>query len=249
MQFISPLPTNPPISFQLSTSLPHILEFFNLSRSRLDDGFVTQRELFEWVAISRLFNAQRVAPAEQSHNRGKKRRSPRTMYQNFLDYARERADDPAYVPSVETITQDDVLRFFGKEAEHAALIRASSVKQNARDVFSGKTVEGWIGMKGLPVKWVLDVARERLNEQHAREHSAGEGEQLTALARQPGHEAEAALLSIAPWEFVLFDMTVEERQQFVVNVKAEMEASGAFEKKWQEEEARKAEKRKMKAEQ
>lgn len=104
-------------------------------------------------------------------------------------------------------------------------------------------------MKGLPVKWVLDVARERLNEQHAREHSAGEGEQLTALARQPGHEAEAALLSIAPWEFVLFDMTVEERQQFVVNVKAEMEASGAFEKKWQEEEARKAEKRKMKAEQ
>lgn len=244
-QFITPLPTNPPISFQLSTSLPHILEFYSLSQSRLDDGFVTQRELFEWVATSRLFNAQSVAPAEQSHNRGKKRRSPRAMYQSFLEYARERADDPAYAPPTETVTQDDVLRFFGKEAEHAALIRASRVKQNAREVFSGKVVEGWIGMKGLPVKWVLDVARERLNEQHEREHPAGGGEQ----SRQPGHEAEAALLSIAPWEFALFDMTAKKVQQFVVDVKAEMEASGTFEVKWQEEDARKADKRKMKAEQ
>ncbi|EPT05204.1 hypothetical protein FOMPIDRAFT_69174 [Fomitopsis schrenkii] len=245
LKFITPLPTNPPISFQLSTSLPHILEFYSLSQSRLDDGFVTQRELFEWVATSRLFNAQSVAPAEQSHNRGKKRRSPRAMYQSFLEYARERADDPAYAPPTETVTQDDVLRFFGKEAEHAALIRASRVKQNAREVFSGKVVEGWIGMKGLPVKWVLDVARERLNEQHEREHPAGGGEQ----SRQPGHEAEAALLSIAPWEFALFDMTAKKVQQFVVDVKAEMEASGTFEVKWQEEDARKADKRKMKAEQ
>ena len=249
IQFMNPLPTNPPISFQVSTSLPRILEFYSLSRSRLDDGFATQRELFEWVTTSRLFNALKVAPAEQTHNRGKKRRGPRTMYQNFLEYARERADDPAYAPPAETITQDDVLRFFGKEAEHAALIHASRVKQNAREVFAGKTVEGWIGMKGLPVKWVLDEARGRLNARYAREHSTGENEQTETLARQPGHEAEAALLTIAPWERVLFDMTVEEVQRFVVGVKTEMEASGTFEVNWQKEDARKAERRKMKAEQ
>ena len=171
------------------------------------------------------------------------------MYQSFLEYARERADDPAYAPPTETITQNDVLRFFGKEAEHAVLIHASRVKQKAREIFAGKVVEEWIGMKGLPVKWVLDAAREKLNERYAGEHPAGEDKQLTALARQPGHEAEVALLTIAPWEHALFDMTVEEIQHLVVGVKAEMEAAGTFEANWQKEEARKEEKRKKKAEQ
>ena len=206
--------------------------------------------MFDWVATSRLFNALKVAPAEQSHNRGKKRRGPRTMYQSFLEYARERADDPAYTPPAETFTQDDVLRFFGKEAEHAALIHASRVKQNARDVFAGTVVEEWTGMKGLPVKWVLDEARQRLNERYTREHPSEEDIKTTALARQPGHEVEAALLTIAPWEYALFAMNVERVQRFVVDVKEEMEASGTFEANWQKEHARKAEKekRKIKAE-
>ncbi|KAH9936276.1 uncharacterized protein B0H18DRAFT_950623 [Fomitopsis serialis] len=205
-------------------------------------GFTTQREVFEWVATSRLFDARSVAPSEQTHARGKKRREPRSMYQSFLEYARERADDPAYAPPRETITQDDVLRFFGKDAEHAALLRASRIKQNAKEVFSGRVIEGWIGMRGLPVKWVMDVARERLNETH-------DGGQLVALDREPGHEAEAALLSITHWEVALFEMSLEEVQKFVMDIKAEMEESGTFELNWQREDARKAEKRNVKPEQ
>jgi len=246
VQLANPLPTNPPISFHLSSSLSHILEFYGLSQARLEAGFTTQREVFEWTATSRLFNARSVAPSEQTHARGKKRREPRSMYQSFLEYARERADDPAYAPPRETITQDDVLRFFGKDPEHAALLRASRIKQNAREVFSGRVIEGWIGMRGLPVKWVMDLARERLNETHP---SSADGGQLVALDRQPGHEAEAALLSITPWELVLFGMSLEEVQKFVMDIKAEMEDSGTFELNWQREDARKTERRNVKTEQ
>ncbi|KAH9841529.1 uncharacterized protein C8Q71DRAFT_700317 [Rhodofomes roseus] len=232
LKLANALPTSPPISLHLSSSLLRILEFYGLSRDRLDAGFTTQREVFEWTATSRLFNARKVAPSEQSHLRGKKRRGPRTMYQNFVEFARERADDPAYEPPHETITQDDVLRFFGKDAEHAALLRASRIKQNAREAFSGRVIEQWIGMRGLPVKWVMDAARERLNERYAREH--------------PG---EAILLSVTPWEVALFEMSTEELQKCVVDVKTEMEESGTFELNWQREDARKAEKLNLKTEQ
>ncbi|KZT73817.1 hypothetical protein DAEQUDRAFT_661533 [Daedalea quercina L-15889] len=251
LKLANPLPTNPPVSFHLSTSLPRILEFYGLSKDRLSGGFATQREVFDWIATSRLFNARKVAPAEQSHARGKKRRGPRTMYQSFLEYARERADDPTYVPPSEIITEDDVLHFFGKEAEHAALIRAFRVKQNAREVFSGKAIERWIGMKGLPVKWVMDIARERLTNRYAREHptfTSDDGEAI-ALQTQPGNGLEVMHLAVTPWEVALFEMSIEEVQQLIVDVKAEMEGSGTFELNWQRENARKAEKRGPKPEQ
>ncbi|PCH40136.1 hypothetical protein WOLCODRAFT_136680 [Wolfiporia cocos MD-104 SS10] len=201
-------------------------------------GFATQRELFEWVATSRLFDARRVAPTDRVLGRGAQRRE---MYQSFLEHARARAGSGAPPAG---ITQDDALRFFGRDAEHAALLRASRVKQHARETFAGRRIEEWTGMHGLPVKWVMDAARRKLEREAAAAHSS-----LTGVPAMPA-DGKSALSRYEPfamcaWEVALSEMSVDEVRSLVLEVKGEMERTGEFEALWEKERERKASKQKV----
>ncbi|KZT12016.1 uncharacterized protein LAESUDRAFT_621344, partial [Laetiporus sulphureus 93-53] len=160
LKLLRPLPTKPPTTFFLSFSLNDILAFYGLSRDRWAEGFTTEREVFDWAASSRLFDVQKAVRAEQNYVAGAKQRAARSMYQRFLEYTLERVESETQMPSQTTVSTDDVLRFFGKKAEHDALINASLMKAHARKIFAGKLVEEWTGLKGMPVKWLMDTVRE-----------------------------------------------------------------------------------------
>ncbi|KAF9816926.1 hypothetical protein IEO21_03800 [Rhodonia placenta] len=228
----------PRTTFHLTSSLQDILAFYGLSKSRWNEGFETQRDVFEWVAMSPLFDAQRIVPSDRTHDRGRKARGARSMFQNFLDFAQERAvaaslDGNAAPSAKPRITQDDALRFFGKEAERAALLRASAIKEHARAKFSGSFMEKCTGMQGLSVKWLMDAIRERLVEGYVRQRGVTQG--------QPTDQTTGPF-TVSVWELALFEMSKADVASFALQVKAEMEAAGTFEAKWAEENARKAQK-------
>ncbi|OSX59813.1 hypothetical protein POSPLADRAFT_1149832 [Postia placenta MAD-698-R-SB12] len=228
----------PRTTFHLTSSLQDILAFYGLSKSRWNEAFETQRDVFEWVAMSPLFDAQRIVPSDRTHDRGRKARGARSMFQNFLDFAQERAvaaslDGNASPSAKPRITQDDALRFFGKEAERAALLRASAIKEHARAKFSGSFMEKCTGMQGLSVKWLMDAIRERLVEGYVRQRGVTQG--------QPTDQTTGPF-TVSVWELALFEMSKADVASFALQVKAEMEAAGTFEAKWAEENARKAQK-------
>lgn len=218
---------------------------------------MTENDIFDWVATSPSFDSHRIVPSDRSHPRGKKGRDLRSMYQSFLEYARDRATVASGAPSSgleppavgrPSSTQDDALRFFGKEAEHAALLRASRIKQHAREIFTGKAVEECSGMRGLPVKWLMDAVRERLVELYERQPGFVP---IIAIDLRPADEAsepgeqEADPFVLSLWELAMAEMSVADIRSLVVKVKEEMEAAGIFELKWQRETVRKAEKQKL----
>lgn len=238
LKLAAPLETVPRTTFHLTSSLQDILAFYGLSKSRWDEGFETQRDVFEWVAMSPLFDAQRIVPSDRTHDRGRKARGARSMFQNFLDFAQERAvaaslDGNAAPSAKPRVTQDDALRFFGKEAERAALLRASAIKEHARAKFSGSFMEKCTGMQGLSVKWLMDAIRERLVEGYVRQRGVTQG--------QPTDQTTGPF-TVSAWELALFEMSKANVASFALQVKAEMEAAGTFEAKWAEENARKAQK-------
>ncbi|KAI0953457.1 hypothetical protein AcW1_007671 [Taiwanofungus camphoratus] len=248
LKLARPLPTNPPLTFHLSSSLPKILAFFELSIERWTQGFCTQREIFDWISDCNLFNAHAIADTEVSHPTRKKTLEDRPMYRNFLTYARERSMAPTTFPSTmstETLskfasgtnmTQEDALRFFGKEVEHDTLRHASRVKQHIREVFTGKLVEQWTNTCGLPVRWIMDTARGRI-EKECHQDSGG--------IAQDGERAQIRWFTLAPWEVALFKMSYDEVRTLVLQVRDEMEATGKFDLNWKHEHARKAEKKRQ----
>ncbi|CCM01876.1 uncharacterized protein FIBRA_03947 [Fibroporia radiculosa] len=258
LKLLAPLPTSPPVTFYLSFSLSQILEFFGLSQDRWTEGFATEQEIFEWIASSVLFRPHTVAPADNGHTAGRNGRKVRFMYQNFLAYARDLAHarpaaaQPSVVVSLSEgvarspiragITADDALRFFRKEAEHAALIRSSDIKQHAREVFSGKLLEGWTGMRGLPVKWLMDTARERLEQAHAQTRPEDYRKDVSQtvifghdlLGKEP--------FVVSSWELALWSMSMSEVRSFILQIQDDMTRAGTCERNWEKERSRKAKK-------
>ncbi|KAH9950553.1 hypothetical protein B0H21DRAFT_499013 [Amylocystis lapponica] len=239
LKLANPLPTSPPITFYLTTSIPDVLSFFGLSMDQWAAGFASQRAVFDWAASSTLFDAPRLARRNVGRASTKKALEVRTMYQAFLMYACERAAGAA--PRAE-VTQDAALRFFGKDAEHDALLHAARARQHAREVFTGKLVEEWTGVRGVPVRWVMDGVRERLGGE-LREDGAAMGGAPVQV-----HGAASTQLPVArltPWESAMFPLSVDEVRALVIQVKDEMQAAGKLEFDWRAAKARKMERKLM----
>jgi hypothetical protein len=154
--------------------MPDILSFFGLSMEQWRSGFVTQQEVFEWLASSRFY-----APGQLSDSASRaKARSTRGMYQAFFhwDDARRKAaaesnslpreiqkrtDKEATMQSV----KQDALIFFGKREEHDGLARANERRVRFKATWNGRKVGEWTGGSGRLIGKVMTLMRQTVGEE------------------------------------------------------------------------------------
>ncbi|OBZ71311.1 hypothetical protein A0H81_08338 [Grifola frondosa] len=185
--------TNPPSTFYLSSSMTDILDFFGLAMARWEEGFSTQRSIFDWVATSPYFDAFILAKYDTVRTRrNKKAREERTMYQDFVAYARER---------IQTAPR---------------------------------------GHRKRPTLLGASAARAK------RLHCDSSGKTLWSRVTEP---MSTELAEPLPWELALFDMSLEQVQALVKQVKDEMQEQGKLEFDWRAAKALKEEQKRLKAEQ
>ncbi|KAI0269842.1 hypothetical protein BC834DRAFT_863585 [Gloeopeniophorella convolvens] len=203
-------------SFELSTSFPDILSFFELSMERYDAGFATQDEIFEWLAVSRFYAPERMS----NPNARTKARLRRKMYQAFFDWSDAKLaavsedsggsrgtqtpeDAQALIESV----RDEALVFFKKQAEHDALLRVNEQKLRLKKRWNGHKVGEWTGWNGWAVGRVMTHMRQtvgeekiaEMEEEELREHVLRAKETI-ALQRAQEAKEEDAKTDIVPAE-------------------------------------------------
>ncbi|KAL6302787.1 hypothetical protein BKA93DRAFT_736030 [Sparassis latifolia] len=257
LKFADPLPTRPPIAFHICNTLSPILAYFGLSMDRWAIGFSSQLEIFDWLATSTLFDPcaivnhhEKLSTVDNSKERGRKARA---MFQNFVLYARERAESES-TPTSESdhlheqeLTQAAVLRHFGRYAAYAAILHADKIRRQVDEVFSGSLVQEWTGVRSVPVRWVMDGVRERLTARYTKQHlddNRGQDDIGNLdLNRELQDERERKMACIASWELVLSTMSLDDVRAEVVEVKDEMEVAGKLIYDWRAAKAEKAEKR------
>ncbi|OCH91859.1 hypothetical protein OBBRIDRAFT_825069 [Obba rivulosa] len=232
LKLADPLPTSPPMTFYLSISLSHILDFYGLNIDRWRQGFNTQRELFNWVISSRLFDAHRIMQYSDAQTSKAKLLKDRMIYQNFIIYIKEQLEAGAAAGL--NIGVEDALRFFGKEVEYNAVLENDRARRRAKELLNGVMLQELTGLKGMPVKLLSDGIKQRLEE-------AWSCENVTTYESQEAVQGYSAPLL---WEIAVAEKSEEEVRAMVLRVKEEMQAAGQLDFDWKAAKARK-EQRKM----
>jgi hypothetical protein len=168
------VPTFSP-TFPLSSSIPDILPFFELSLERWKAGFETQQDAFEWVTSSRFYVpgqiSDRASRAKSLANRG--------MYQAFLQWCEARVSPAAGnddQPREKQETEDreaikesvkkEALAFFGKQEEHDALVQANERRVRLKAIWNGRKVGEWVGVGNYRmIGKVMAVMRRTIGEE------------------------------------------------------------------------------------
>ena len=189
-------------------------------------GFTTQLEIFEWVASSPFFDAQRLRPRGTSPNTSRQRaRDVRPMFQRFLQFVQlddslHRFSRPGFT-SQEAV--DKALAHFGRRALYDFLLHVAEVKKHAKTIFTGKLVEEWTGLKGMSVRLVMDEIRRKLG-----------GTETLPVTVSVDNNIEPVHITLVTWEETLFGMSSDTLRQLVMDTKQEMDMSGKLEFDWRE---------------
>ncbi|KAI0699123.1 hypothetical protein BC835DRAFT_1227272, partial [Cytidiella melzeri] len=155
LRLAKPVPTAPPCTLFLSRSFRDILSFFALSLDRWEQGFTTQREVFDWVASSPFFDVWNRMQKDNMQPPG--RVGGRPMFRNFLEYARCRRDDGSF--QVSSIDINYALSHFRKQNLYNAILHVTHAKQRIKTVFSGKQVEAWTDLRGPSVGIIMEEVK------------------------------------------------------------------------------------------
>ncbi|KAI9512422.1 hypothetical protein F5148DRAFT_1163196 [Russula earlei] len=161
-------------TFVLSSSIPDIFPFFELSLERWKAGFATMHEVFEWVASSRFYVhgqvSDRVSRVKSRANRNMyhaffqwrdARESPDAENESQPQDVQETGDREAMIESV----REEALTFFGKRDEHDALVQANERKVRLKAIWNGRKVGEWTGGNGRVVGRVMALMRQTIGEE------------------------------------------------------------------------------------
>ncbi|GBE84907.1 predicted protein [Sparassis crispa] len=219
LKFADPLPTRPPIAFHICNTLSPILAYFGLSMDRWAIGFSSQLEIFDWLATSTLFDPcaivnhhEKLSTVDNSKERGRKARA---MFQNFVLYARERAENKI------RRQVDEV--FSGSLVQEWTGVRSVPVR--------------WV-MDGVRERLTARYTKQHLDDNRGQDDIGN-----LDLNRELQDERERKMACIASWELVLSTMSLDDVRAEVVEVKDEMEVAGKLIYDWRAAKAEKAEKR------
>lgn len=230
---MDPLPTNPPQTYYLSTSIPDILAFFGLSMDRWQHGFATQDDIFEWVCASPFVQplAERYrAPGYKPS--AKSCVDTRPMRRNFIAYLQ--THDLPHLVSADAMgsreeKMEGALRFFGKAEEYARLVIAGRAQKRAKEFLNGTNVIEWTGVQGRPVRLIMDAVKERLSD----------------LGRVSSGDTFVPDGDITVWQHALLDMSVEEVRVLVMEVKENLQQEGKLYFDWRAAKAGKLERKRQ----
>ncbi|EIW80958.1 hypothetical protein CONPUDRAFT_82069 [Coniophora puteana RWD-64-598 SS2] len=150
MKMTSPHP-NPPTL--LTSSASEAFEFMGLSLSTWEKGFTTQEAIFRFAVTSRFFAFAKL-DTSGNHKLGEER----TMYGEFLSWARIHATSPGCSKDVEEVKKE-ALEHFGKKGEWDAMVRDKHEREWLKGHFNGRLVQEWTGLNGRGIKMVMDKIR------------------------------------------------------------------------------------------
>ncbi|KAI0768978.1 hypothetical protein BD413DRAFT_614023 [Trametes elegans] len=231
---------SPPQTFFLTDSMHAVLAFLGLSMERWESGFVTQDELFHWVASSPFAAplAERLKASDMPTAR--ERVEARPVRQRFVEFMRthafpESSEDEQPPASVfATIGRRDekiaaALQHFGREREHAGLLYRGRAAAYAKAVLNGTNIQEWTGVTGVPVRVVLDEVKARL----AAAYDAAADNMAGAAADVPA------------WQRVLLGMEEDEVRVLVVAAKEELDAAGKLTHDWRAAKAARMDRKKQ----
>ncbi|CDO77130.1 hypothetical protein BN946_scf184657.g5 [Trametes cinnabarina] len=231
---------SPPQTFYLSDNFTEILSFLGLSMERWERDFTNQDELFRWIASSpfAVAFAERLK-ASDGMPFERDRVEARPMRQNFIAFLREhrfpdRADEGHSVfaqPGNKEEKLAATLKYFGKEKEYVAIVDAARAATRAKAILNGTNVQEWTGVRGMPVRFILDEVKERLTSW--RMHG-NDGKDLDETGDIPA------------WQRALLDMTDAEVRGLTVRVKEELDAAGKLMFDWRAAKAAKLEQKRQK---
>jgi len=140
------------------------------------EGFSTRRTLFEWLASSRFFFPERLAPHHIGQNSSERRRTTRDIYQAFGGFADEVAASRAEGLGSETVEsrrslhrriQEEALGYFGKKEEYEQIVHSNWVRMRVSKTFTGLKVAKWTNLWGKKVSEVMKETRKRVGGDEA----------------------------------------------------------------------------------
>ncbi|KAI0078251.1 hypothetical protein K474DRAFT_1641867 [Panus rudis PR-1116 ss-1] len=227
LRLANPVPIHPPnMVFYLTTSVPDILKFFGWSLDGWERGFTTQMECFEWVASSPYFDPSKM-PACHAENGPSRQKTvaARGMYSAFLQFCREqtasqRLDGASYKRISQAEGVEAALRTFGKWELYCRMMHVEDVKKYVKRIFKGTLVTEWTGVKGTPVRWLMDEIQKRL------EQSAPSEVRDNFIRTMEVDGVDPAYVTLELWQVVMREMDLEELRALTVQVKEEMDKEG-----------------------
>lgn len=189
---------------------------------RWKQGFTSEEDVFKWAATSPfilpLVARYRAADYTPSI------KDTRPLRQHFVKYLQTHDVDvvPAEssavfaVPGNETLDEkvQAALRYFGKQEEHAKLLHKGRAQRRARAILNGTNVQEWTGVRGMPIRFILDEVKERLS--------------ATNAAGAPAAVADA----VPGWQNALLETADEEVRKLVVKAKEELDEAGKLAFDW-----------------
>lgn len=208
---------------------------------RWERGFSSQTEIFSWLASSRFFDSRSMLRSNTGNTSNMKARDARTMYQNFLVYAQD-CDSGSKKLDADAVL-GEALDFFGKRDLYTVFGHIAAAKRHIGSIFTGRLVQEWTGLQGVPVRFVMDEVRARLGGEDVLSIVAG-----ISLDSLPSGDIDPVHLTLRAWESAMESMSVDEVKTMVVRVKEELAAGGKLEFDWRAAKQRKAEQKRLRAE-
>ncbi|TFK52576.1 hypothetical protein OE88DRAFT_1734547 [Heliocybe sulcata] len=159
-----------PPSFKLSENFHDIMAFFGLSIVVWRAGFTTRRAIFDWLASSRFFFPDRLAPHHVGQNSSERRRADRDIYQAFAVFVAEIAASRGGRHANETgdarrsrnhQVHEEALEYFGKREEYDQIVHSNWVRMRLKTTFTGLKVVEWTNLWGKRVSEVMKETRQR----------------------------------------------------------------------------------------
>lgn len=185
--------------FLLSSAFPRIFDFFDLDLASWEAGFPSLQSAFQWVASSRLFDPQIVKESPHREHR----RNDREMYQMFLIWMRDQrlttvegsACDLRPISSSDKVVEEAKV-FFGKKQEYDGLVEKERKRRKIKDTFNGHLVMEWTGLRGIPVRELMDEVRARMDEEtiHRSTREEMKARVLDAQERMALHSEDVATM-------------------------------------------------------
>ncbi|EKM51481.1 uncharacterized protein PHACADRAFT_149901 [Phanerochaete carnosa HHB-10118-sp] len=234
LKLADPLPTSPPVSLHLSSSMSHILDFFTLPMDRWQQGFSSEMNIFVWLSSSRLFNTATLLRCEAVNTSRVKARDARPMYQRFLEFVRRR-ETSRELPS-STSLASEAIDFFGQRNLFDVLLHIAIVKKHIRDVFTGTLIQDWTGIRGMPVRFIKDETKERLGGEDKLSIVVG-----IPLDSLQSDDIPPEHLTLRAWEYAMARMSADGVKTMVMEVKEELDAAGRLQYDWKAAKQKKVE--------
>ncbi|KDR82865.1 hypothetical protein GALMADRAFT_238482 [Galerina marginata CBS 339.88] len=160
------LPDPPNQPFELSTSFDDITQFLGLSLATFYNGFKTKREVFEWVASMKYFDARHFRSSGPGISKVK---AERTMYAEFVEWIEQTKPLSGLHTGLSrqerhARVRDEALLFFKKKEEFDSIALDRSNRAKLKELFSGSRVRDWaqLGEYWKGVKLVMEEVRRRL---------------------------------------------------------------------------------------